>query len=370
MFKVYELSRFYKRIKDCTAVACIGTGRRLKTMCDMENGVQVLKKVKILADNDIAKQHTYYDIGNTKLEILSIPEMVTRIGNNDVIIITCANYDEILEQLQHYEKTANIDIFCFSHILSLMIEADAMRKEIPLDIRIANEPLIPKVIHYCWFGGKPIPDKNKRWMESWQRFCPDYEIIEWNESNYDVSKNLYMKQAYEAKKWGFVPDYARLDIIYQYGGIYLDTDVEIICNLDNLLYQKAFAGFESNDYVALGLGFGAQKGMPLIEKMLKFYDNMKFINEDGTLNLVASPVLQTQFLKERGLQTNGEYQFVDGMTIYPEKVLSGKSVATRRIKLKEYTHTIHHYDGSWIDKNGKREIARLEKDMSLIEGDK
>ena len=133
-----------------------------------------------------------------------------------------------------------------------------------------------KKIHYCWFGGTEIPDKYKSWMESWERFCPDYEIIQWNEDNYDVSKNKYMFQAYSEKKWAFVPDYARLDIIYNHGGIYLDTDVEIIKNFDDLLYTKGFAGFESNDYVAFGLGFGAMKNLPIIKELRDMYDDIEF----------------------------------------------------------------------------------------------
>ena len=105
--------------------------------------------------------------------------------------------------------------------------------------------MIPKIIHYCWFGGAELPEKDRKCIESWKKFCPDYQIIEWNENNYDVTKNTYMYQAYQAKKWGFVPDYARLDIIYQHGGIYLDTDVELVKNLDSLLENDAFMGFVS-----------------------------------------------------------------------------------------------------------------------------
>ncbi|RKW32245.1 MAG: glycosyl transferase, partial [Lachnoanaerobaculum sp.] len=104
--------------------------------------------------------------------------------------------------------------------------------------------MIPKVIHYCWFGGKPLPKIARKCIQSWKRFCPDYEIVEWNEKNYDIHKNSYMEEAYLQKKWGFVPDFARLDIIYQNGGIYLDTDVELIRPLDELLYHRAYMGFE------------------------------------------------------------------------------------------------------------------------------
>ena len=128
--------------------------------------------------------------------------------------------------------------------------------------------MIPKIIHYCWFGNGPIPEKDKKCINSWKKYCSDYKIIQWNEKNYDITKNKYMNQAYQQKKWGFVPDYARLDIIYTYGGIYLDTDVEIIKSFDSLLSNRGFAGFERPDYVNLGLGFGAEAENIIIKKML------------------------------------------------------------------------------------------------------
>ena len=240
-----------------------------------------------------------------------------------------------------------------------------MKKEIPENLRLFKEPIIPKVIHYCWFGHNPIPDKYKVWMESWHKFCPDYEIKEWNESNYDITKNKYMMQAYENKKWGFVPDYARLDIIYTHGGIYLDTDVEIVASFDELLYQKGFAGFESEQFVALGLGFGAVKGLPIIKEMMDYYDNQEFVNEDGSLNLIASPRLQTGILMEHGLQANGEYQIIDGMTIFPEKMFCGKSVLSRMIMLKPYTRSIHYFDASWQDENSKGKIRNRQIEKML-----
>ena len=134
--------------------------------------------------------------------------------------------------------------------------------------------MIPKVIHYCWFGGKKIPLEFRRYMKSWRKFCPDYEIREWNESNFDVFAHPFTKSAYEAKAWAFVSDYARLKVVYEHGGIYLDTDVELLKSFDELLMEQGFAGMERPGVVALGLGFGAEPKHPLIKEFMEYYENL------------------------------------------------------------------------------------------------
>lgn len=124
--------------------------------------------------------------------------------------------------------------------------------------------MIPKKIHYCWFGRNPLPELAVRCIESWKKYCPDYEIIEWNEDNYDINKISYVKEAYQARKWAFVTDYVRLDVVNQYGGIYLDTDVELLKSLDPLLKYKSFFGMEEGKFIATGLGFGAEKGTKIL----------------------------------------------------------------------------------------------------------
>ena len=136
--------------------------------------------------------------------------------------------------------------------------------------------MIPKVIHYFWFGEQPLTDLAKKCIDSWKKYCPDYEIKLWNEQNYDISKNQYMLQTYKSKKYGFTVDFARLDIIYTYGGIYLDTDVELLKSLDDILNDKCFMGFESNENVALGLGFGAEAGNEIIYSLMHVYDDLNF----------------------------------------------------------------------------------------------
>ena len=127
--------------------------------------------------------------------------------------------------------------------------------------------MIPKIIHYCWFGYGPKPKLAEKCIRSWKKYCPDYQIIEWNENNFDISAcPLYVRQAYEARKWAFVTDYVRLKVIYENGGIYMDTDVELKKNLDNLLPYNAYFGFENYWVIATGLGFGALRDFPYLWK--------------------------------------------------------------------------------------------------------
>ena len=183
--------------------------------------------------------------------------------------------------------------------------------------------MIPKVIHYCWFGGAPKSKSVLRCIDSWKKYCPDYEIIEWNESNIDIEMNLYTKQAYEEKAWGFVPDYLRLWIVYTHGGIYLDTDVQVIRSFDGLLDNKAFGGFEAGSlktglFVALGLGFGAEAGNEVIKEHMEQYDELLFLNPDGSKNKKPSPIYTTMLLSNYGLNRHSDViQSCGEFTVYP-----------------------------------------------------
>lgn len=214
--------------------------------------------------------------------------------------------------------------------------------------------MIPKKIHYCWFGNGQLPEKDRKCIESWKKMCPDYEIIRWNETNYDINKNQYMKEAYEAKKWGFVPDYARLDIIYEHGGIYLDTDVELIKNLDELLICEGFMGFEDGIHVNPGLCIAAEKHHDVIKKLMGIYDDRKFICDDGTFDLTPSPIMNTDMLIKMGLKTNNEKQIVDGITIFPKDYFCPKDYKSGKLNITDNTYGIHWFNASWQSPHRKR----------------
>ena len=218
--------------------------------------------------------------------------------------------------------------------------------------------MIPKTIHYCWFGGNPLPRSAQKCISSWRKFFPDYEIKEWNEGNYDISKIPYIRQAYEAKKYAFVSDYARFDILCQYGGVYFDTDVEVIKPFDDILETGAFMGCErdgvvSNEIkidVAPGLGLAAEPGLQLYREILDLYETLKFLQPDGSQNTKTVGEYTTNVLKLNGLKDINGIQNIEGITIYPKEYFNPFDNATGKLTITENTHSIHWYSKSWMDK--------------------
>lgn len=214
--------------------------------------------------------------------------------------------------------------------------------------------MIPKKIHYCWFGGNHLPESAKKYIETWKKYCPDYEIIEWNENNFNVTQNQYCREAYEAKKWAFVSDYARLKVLYDYGGIYMDTDVEVVKSLDDLLQYNWFSGFESEERLPTGT-MGADWNSKVIKIFLDDYKNRHFVKNDGTFDLTTNVEVMTKILKEKyKVQLNNTRQiFDDNNLLMPFDYLCCKDLMDGKIYRTENTYTIHHFDGSWLNWWGK-----------------
>ena len=216
--------------------------------------------------------------------------------------------------------------------------------------------MIPKKIHYCWFGGNPLPKLAEKCIKSWKKFCPDYEIIRWDESNFDIATcPLYVRQAYEAKKWAFVTDYIRLKVVYDNGGIYLDTDVEIINNIDFLLSNKAYFGFEADKYVNTGIGFGAEKGVDILKRIMDDYENIPFILPDGNMDMTPCPIRNTKPFIELGLIQNGETQTIDNCLVLATHILCPVSYYDQKEDFRDDTVSIHHFSSSWETKAKQKE---------------
>ena len=215
---------------------------------------------------------------------------------------------------------------------------------------------IPKIIHYCWFGRGPLPEDYKRYIESWRKFCPDYEIKEWNEDNFDVECNEYVKEAYQARKFAFVSDYARVCALYDEGGIYLDTDVELLKNLDDLLDNTAFAGFESNDLISTGF-LATEKGGEWVGEIKKLYNGLKFVKEDGTYDITTNVERISAMTKEKyGLIPQNSYQELGVVKIFPNDYFSPKDWYTGVINKTENSYALHHFAASWHSDKEKKKI--------------
>ena len=225
--------------------------------------------------------------------------------------------------------------------------------------------MIPKIIHYCWFGGKPLPKSAEKCIASWKKYLPDYEIKRWDESNCDVNAIPYTREAYAVCKYAFVSDYARFWILYHYGGVYFDTDVEVIRPIDDIISRGGFLGVESNRNgiytVNPGLGFAATQGTAVIGEMVNLYSTFHFINTDGASDLKNIVEITTDYLSSKGLQNTDEIQDCCGFTIYPKDYFCPIDYDTRELKITENTRTIHHYAESWVPRSTrfKNALSRL-----------
>ncbi|MBR1698724.1 MAG: glycosyl transferase [Bacteroidales bacterium] len=212
--------------------------------------------------------------------------------------------------------------------------------------------MIPRIIHYCWFGRGPLSPLAERCIASWRQFLPDCEIRRWDEDNFDVRRIPYTAEAYDAGKYAFVSDYARFWVLFRYGGIYFDTDVELIRPLDDILEKGSFMGFEllgERMAVAPGLGIAAEPEMPLYKAILDRYETMSFSLPDGSLHPYTMIPMVTEILVQNGLKGNGSIEQVSGIFVYPPDWFNPYDDLTGRLKKTGNTHTIHWYAKSWME---------------------
>lgn len=229
--------------------------------------------------------------------------------------------------------------------------------------------MIPKIIHYCWFGGNPKPNDVVKYISSWKKYCPDYEIKEWNESNFDLNENEYCREAYEAKKWAFVTDYVRLKALYEEGGFYMDTDVEVVKPLEPLRIFNAVSGYESKHHISTGT-MGACRHNEWIGMLLKDYEGRHFIRENGVYDTTTNVVAITNLtVNNYGLNLQGQrIIFGDNMAILPFDFLCAKSWETGKVIRTENTYTIHHFKGSWLSPEDQYCNALRTKCLQIMPG--
>ena len=230
---------------------------------------------------------------------------------------------------------------------------------------------IPKKIHYCWFGGTEKPEYVKKCIASWRKFCSDFEVVEWNENNFDVQINDYVKEAYKNKRWGFVSDYVRCFVVEKNGGVYFDTDVELIKPIDDLLKYDAFFATEDGKYINTGIGFGATKGNHILKEIINEYDKISYYKENGKEDLTTCPVRNADTI--RRFYPNVDFDklnVVDDIAFLPKEYFCPLDYETRKLNITKNTYGIHHFSGSWQTpfEKVRRDIKRRLR--NLIRGSK
>ena len=210
--------------------------------------------------------------------------------------------------------------------------------------------MIPKRIHLCWLSGDPYPQKIQKCIDSWKVHLPDYEIMLWDLKRFDIAQVPWVEQAFRVKKYAFAADYIRLYALYNYGGIYLDTDVELVRPLDELLELPGFMGFQTNNEVATGLGFGARKGNSVVQALLRDYDALDFLKADGSADLTPCPERNTRVLQALGVRKDGTRQSIAEMEIFPAEYFCPMDLYSRKLRVTPKTYSIHRYAESWKPK--------------------
>lgn len=308
------------------------------------------KHVGLLIDGDEKKWGKSIVLHGKEFVIQS-PDILVKAADSHELLITSSYFAGIVDWVDSTD--ANRQMRCF--VAPLMFREHTEHDYCGYKCKSQK---IPKVIHYCWFGREEMPEKNKRCIESWRKYCPDYEIIEWNEDNYDLKKNRYMYQAYQMGRYGYVPDYARIDLLYRYGGIYFDTDVELIKNIDELLYLRGFTSFEEYPMVNFGGGSGSVKGLEILKEILEDREDADFIDKYGAMNSLTCGFYETSPLLKRGLKISNSVQNINGLTILSSGYFHVKSTVTKEIHTKEHTLGIHDFDWSWVTEKQKAEQKR------------
>lgn len=292
--------------------------------------------VECFVDMDQRKIGKKITIGNQNYEIKS-PEVLKQIAENSVLLITNSKFYPIVDYLDSIFELENVEGYI-----------------IPI-IQLQQQQIkIPKKIHYCWFSRKPMPIFLQECIESWKRICPDYEIICWNEDTYDVNKFTYTRQAYEKQRFGFVTDVARLDILYQHGGIYFDTDVKLLKRPDTLLCNEGFIGVEKWGNINTGGGVGAVAGHPMIKEMLDERLKYPFIYEDGSLNTETNGLYETMPFIRHGMKIKDTLQRINGMTVYPSSVFHPYDYMSCEEKIEPDTISVHYFFGGWMEEEDKK----------------
>lgn len=353
-------NEFKEDIKNRKLIA-FGASKFLEVIAENYKELELGEKINYLVDNNINKINTNMLVGGIQKQIKAPQKLLLEKLSDTVILISADKYAyEIYQQLIEMLDISKVRIY----VLSLMIanHYDDISKPY---LKQNGLDKIPKIIHCFWFSKEKKEGLVKECLESWKRNCPDYKICEWNADNYDVTKNEYAYNAFKNRNWASVTDYARLDILNQQGGIYLDLDVRLFKNLDVLLKNQMFIAFGPiRDIEAATIG--AVKGHPYLKKMLDIYNNTEIPSGKDVDLLSVQPVLLDRLYEKQGFNINGKYQIKDGVTLYPRDLFSGKNWFTGEYEYSDYALGVHECAGGWTDKSKKQIRINGYKELQKI----
>jgi hypothetical protein len=348
-----SFSDFVKTVKtNNLQIVCYGTGFVGLSIEDIFVQTNISANVHCFVDSDESKSNSSIKIFGRTVNVISLDNFKKQYIPKKVLLITASMFDAIIVKLNNYIEFDEMECYIFAKLNCSYIKESLANGSISRtdnkNAKIINK--IPKLIHYCWFGGGIIPTLIQQCISSWSKYNPGYEIIKWDESNYDVYKNNYMKQAHLSKKWAFVSDYARLDVLYNYGGIYFDTDVEVLRNLDGLLYNTAFIGYNEWPFVNSAIS-GCVPKFHLIKMMRDIPRSKKnFIQTDGSYDMTINSIYESDVLKKFGFVKNYTFQNIEGMIIYPPCFFPQIGATGANADIEDCTYAVHHAVGSWKQK--------------------
>lgn len=348
-----NLKEFQSCVRNKRCV-CFGAGLMALHMIYLMEDWELSNHIVAFVDNNPDKWNTFFNVEQYSYPIVSMQEAVQYVRDDVVAVITCADVVGMKEKMREFPQFKNI--ICYS--LTEVAQGQLLISDYDSSIIYGNIPLIPKKIHYCWFGGN-MPEFMKRNVQRWKELCPDYEIIEWNDDNYDVKKSRYTYEAYKKKKWGFVPDYIRLDVIYRYGGIYMDTDVELLQRPDALLCQKGFFTKDCTFFVNPGAGYGAVAGEELVRELRDYYDDRHFIMEDGECDLTTSQMHGYRVLRNHGIKVNDTLQQIQGFNFYP-MVMASTNVYSLQMRKSNKAYFAHYATATWMHDTHKESRKKMQ----------
>lgn len=297
-------------------------------------------RILLWVDGDNRKRGTEIIVGERKLYVES-PLEISHIKEPYIVLVTSSRYSGILDYLKTQSFSSNLDVY----ILPMIMCSD--NESVKIDLAVDNNDEIPAIIHYCWFG-EDMPSDMKRNIESWKHCCPDYEVMCWNEKNYDVNKYSFTKQAYESKKLAFLSDIVKLDVLFDHGGFYFDTDVELLRSLDSLRTLKSFCCVEKWGVINFGGGSGTVPGASILQEIKEYRFKSPLFYDDGTMNNESSGYFESMPFILRGFRPNNRYQLIDGFSILPSDFFHPYDYMTKELSITHNTYGIHHFYGSWI----------------------